>query len=330
LKFDDLKLVLGQIGVDVDGLMPRAPNQVQIPCPLAEWLHKSGTDSHPSLSIRFDVAHEWTKFKCWTCKEQGKIWNLVDSYGELAKDDKAKDLALKLIEGDKPSLSARFGVIAQDLDTWVKDTASTKAIIMSEDCLAPFAPAYHHKQSADYLAIRRKVTKDQAEFWDLRYDMRSNRIVFPVRTAKNDLVGAVGRVMDDKTQPRYYNYFGFNAGRTLGGLHQIKSTTSKMMVVEGFFDLIRGYPWAAARDASIVCTWRAEMTPKQAELILALDKLVSIWYDLDDAGTKGWDKARKLMEDVTYGLRRATWSGDFDVGAMDETSFNSIWKSLWR
>lgn len=276
MNLSDLKLVLKQIGVETEFLVPRTDIQLQIPCPLAQWLHSSRKDSHPSLSIKFGVPHEHTKFKCWTCKEQGKLSDLVDTYGHLSKNQAVIDLAIQLLDKDKPSLSARFDAI--DIDGWVRDPEDMKVPVLAEEVLSRFHPAYEDRRAASYLT-RRKVDEKDSTLWGLLYDSRNDRIVFPVRDFNNDLLGAVGRCIDDDVHPKYYNYLTFPAGKTLGGFHEVDPFTPKLIVVEGFFDVIRCFRWAIGFDASVVCTWRAEMSETQSELILGMDKTVSIWYD---------------------------------------------------
>ena len=129
-------------------------------------------------------------------------------------------------------------------------------------------------------------------------------------------------------EPRYWNYLGFSAGNTLGGLHRVKDRPV-IILVEGYFDLLRAYPFAAELGADVVCSWRAEITKVQAEILGGLDKSIQVWYDQDDAGHKGYEKVKSYLRD-SYGLKRATWNRELDVGEMPKSYFNSIFESLRR
>lgn len=324
MTFNDLMLVLSRLGVDTDSVSSSRPNQVLIPCVLAKWMHKSGSDSHPSLSIRYGDPKEWTVFKCFACKEQGRLWQLVDSYGHLSEDDEIKKIGLQLLESDKPSLATRLAGIAETFDEWFTFTDEGETRVLHEDILERFIPAYENERAKSYLE-HRKVSADDCTKFDLRYDPRSDRVLFPVRTEKNELVGAVGRLLGDG-EPRYWNYLGFPAGNTLGGLHRVSGCPT-VIVVEGFFDLLRCHSWAAEVGADVVCTWRAELSKVQAGILSGLDKNIQCWYDQDDAGRKGFSVMQKHLAG-TYGLKRATWSGKDDVGDMSHEKFVSIFQSL--
>jgi len=324
MTYNDLMVVLSRLGVATDSISASRPNQVLIPCVLAKWMHKSGSDSHPSLSIRYGDADKWTVFKCFACKEQGRLWELVDSVGQFTNDSEIKNLSLQLVESDKPSLSARFSSMSESFDDWFRSTPDGIARTLDEFILERFKVAYSEEVARLYLQSR-KVDEKLATLFDIRYDPRSNRVLFPVRNKNKELVGAVGRLLGEG-EPRYWNYLGFPAGNTLGGIEKL-TTNSTLIVVEGFFDLLRCYQWASDNNADVVCTWRAEISKTQAGILAGLDKNIQCWYDQDEAGYRGFDVMKKSLTGV-YGLKRANWPEAIDVGAMSPKKFASIFESL--
>ena len=323
MTFEELSVILNEMGVDTSTLRPSSPNQIQIPCVLAKWFHKSGSDTHPSLSIRYNDPSKPTLFKCFACKEQGKLWQLVDSYGNLSEKESAKKLALALVNADRPTLASRFQNLAKDFDEWVKPPEDQTMRAVHEQLLDRFCPAWSNEKSRNYL-LSREVESEMTRFFDLRYDTRQNRILFPVRNINKELVGFVGRAIG-KEQPRYYNYLNFMAGNTLGGIDKYEQGYStKVILVEGFFDLLRCYKyWSPSCDWIALCSWRAEITNFQANLLQGLDSTIQVWYDQDTAGDKGYAVVEKLLSGG-YGVSRKTWKENVDVGEMPKDLFFSI------
>lgn len=325
MTLEELKLVLTQCGVATENLKPFREHQVQIPCPLAPWLHDGGTDSHPSLSIRFGVPGSWTVFKCWSCKEQGKLWNLVDSLAVFSKNELLATLALKLLDSDKPSLAARFGLMEKSLDDWFFDSKKHPLVEMNPKTMfRTMWPAWADDRSRTYLE-KRKVSERTAAKFHLLFDDRKDRIVFPVYNKGGGLVGAVGRAIEDSEPRRYYNYFEFSAGYTVGGWNHTHPEFPRIIVTEGFFDILRTYQWCWDNQTDIVCTWRAEMTEDQASIISGLDKTVYIGYDNDKAGQEGWIKAQEYLRHTGCGLKRLRLPERADLGGLDEESFLTIY-----
>ena len=161
--------------------------------------------------------------------------------------------------------------------------------------------------------------------FDIRHDPRQNRVVFPVRDKDEKLVGAVGRTTINDSK-RYYNYFNMQAGKTLGGIHLMRGYP-RLLLVEGFFDLLNCYNWCDKIQCDVVCTWRAEASLEQINLILSLDKTVFVAYDLDRAGQAGWYKVKRLLERRTYGLSRLKVPEGVDVGAMTKSQFETMWRT---
>ena len=94
-------------------------------------------------------------------------------------------------------------------------------------------------------------------------------------------------------------------------------------------DVANCWGWARELDADVVCTWKAEISKYQAKQILTLDKTVSVWYDSDDAGDNGWIKAKKTLQNYTYGLRRAKLPKGKDVGELQSPEFGAIFTSVY-
>jgi DNA primase len=213
------------------------------------------------------------------------------------------------------------------INDWIKTPERVQSVALDRDSISAFPPALQSQPARDYL-YGRNITDERAiELFDLRYDKVQNRIVCPVWSANNDLVGAVGRRLDNR-EPRYYNYFNFESGKALGGITLI-SDNPRLIICEGFFDAVNCYSWADSLGADVLCTWKAELSKYQAKQILILDKAVSVWYDGDLAGNNGWKKAQKLLGKYTYGLRRAVLPEGKDLGDLSSPEFRAIYISIY-
>lgn len=323
MTLSDLQVVLGRLGIDISGKVPNSSGFIQVSCPLAPWLHKSGKDLNPGCSIQVDVTP--SIFKCFACNERGKVSDLVDSYAALSGNDELSSFAAALAESDKPTLRAKLQVASKNINEWVLSPHKVKPRVLNPEILARFENALDVFESRDYLLKERKIPKYLAELFELKYDPRQGRVIFPVKGVKNQLYGFVGRtIIDDPV--RYRNYLGFSSGQSLGGLNHVPKC-SKTIVVEGYFDLINTYQWAKDQGYNIVCTWHADISEYQADQLAYLDSTLYFCYDNDTAGNLGWEKARKLLSASSI-LRRLVPPPDIDLGSMNETQFTLFMKGL--
>jgi len=317
MKLDELLAVLRLMGIDSEEVTIRRDRQVQVPCPLSPWLHASRSDEKPSMSIKVGEA-EPTVFKCFACGESGKLWSLMDSYANLAKKPELNKVAEQLLLEDRPSLQTRLSMACEGVKEWIKPTKSTK-IKISSDAMKHMPSVSGIPSVCAYLRDRQIPERMWSKF-DLRYDPREDRVVFPVKDADGDLVGAVGRIMPDADGVKYRNYLGFRATMSLGGINRLSSDFTSIIVVEGWICLTHAWEWAEGLGSAIVCTWHAEMSEQQADQLISLDKPVSIWYDNDTAGNKGWLKSRDLLAG-RVSVKRAAMEVDRDVGRMTRKEF---------
>lgn len=319
MNLSELGVVLSHLDLDIRGKAPNSSGYIQVSCPLAKWLHESGEDKNPGCSISVDTVP--TTFRCFACGERGKLSDLIDSVASLSKNEELKKLALELAVSDKPSLRTKLQSASTSISDWVKPPKNAKPSPISPELLSRFHPAWEHPSSRSYL-IGRTISQRVTELFDLRYDDRQRRVIFPVKDVSGDLYGLVGRAIDVDNEKRYRNYLGFSSGHSLGGIHQLRHFP-KTLVCEGYFDLINPVEWAWTKGYDIVCTWHADISEFQAEQLQSLDSTLYFCYDNDTAGHRGWSRARELLGRVTT-LRRIIPPVDLDLGLMTETQFTSF------
>ncbi|UCF04445.1 MAG: DNA primase [bacterium] len=119
-------------------------------------------------------------------------------------------------------------------------------------------------------------------------DYFRNRIIFPISTISNRIVGLAGRVLDD-TEPKYLNTTEspiYSKGRLLYGLNQSRDEirkTGKAVIVEGYMDYLMLWK-RGIRNLCAVCG--TSLTEDQARLLARYANRVYIINDGDRAGIR--------------------------------------------
>jgi DNA primase len=306
MKYEDVVDVLKLLNVEESS--NTSMGQLSCMCPLAKWMHKGGTDNRPSFSIR--VGDEPSVYKCFTCGESGTLAQLVESYAALSGED-LKGVAHAIRQGDKPSLRTKLShAVSSATDHTIR---SLSAVEISDSVLDRFKPAESVPLCLDYLSSR-NFTKTCAIKFQLLFDPTSTRLVFPIRNQGGGLVGAVGRSLADG--PKFYNYFGFESSKCLGGIDKLEERYDRVLLVEGMFDVMRVSQFEGDLNAQAVCTFKAEASDFQCGLLSGLAKPILLCYDGDMAGYKGSAKTfRRLKAKVPF-AREVRMPEGSDVGSM--------------
>jgi DNA primase len=263
-------------------------------CPLAHWTHDSGKDSHPSFAIKCNVPTSF--YNCFSCGS-GDLFKMLQRLNEFgAKPPKynIKEALAMVLQEDEDNAGAvvnfdNFGIpFSGDQET---------IIPFAESWLDSFMWASNSPKAMEYLHDR-NVTKDTANYWELRWDSKREAVGFPVRDFGGACVGLRGRHIAPKIdpttgeeQPRYHIYKG-NAGHynrlPWFGEHRVEFTRP-VLIVESVFDLIS--TWRVYRN--VVAPMTSGMSVAKVE---RMKEAVEI-YTLLDLG-KGGDVARDKISKV--------------------------------
>jgi len=249
-------------------------------------------------------------------------------------------LALKVQTMDRPSLARTFERKLETIEEWGQPDQNKQKdqLILADSILNTFENAWGHPFSREYLESgRRRVDDTVVSFdaetcyrFDLRYDAQNSRIVFPVRSRNSDLVGAVGRDITNRAVSRYYNYFGFETGKAFAGLQFFGGDYKKVLVVEGFFDLLNIWKWAKEEGRIVIASLKAELSELQLDLLGTLDIPVELWYDADEAGERGRKKSLEGGQKHGLLMKYARLPKNVDCGDLTESQFSNIVQNLKR
>ena len=131
------------------------------------------------------------------------------------------------------------------------------------------------------------------------YDFFTNRIMFPIKDIRGNIIGFSGRTYkDDLNQAKYMNTYEslvFKKNLVLYNLDlAIDSITlnDRIILHEGYMDVIASY---RSGLKEVVCSMGTSLTTGQINLIGKYTKNVIICYDSDSAGIKASFRAGELF-----------------------------------
>lgn len=242
---------LKELGIKIGAIKER---YVTCHCPYHD-------DAHPSFAIYEDEG-----FVCWGCGAWGTITKLINDFAtgitkhrRIAKTKKAKRKPRPKVEAPAPA------------PTYLTEYY----LLFFSSC-----PKSWYKS--------RNLTVGTVDKFELRYDVYSDRIVFPVREEGEyeRLVGMVGRLRDDRLSGvKYENMLGIKTGNHLYGLtNEVIENYNEIIIVEGPMDVCN--MWEKGFK-NVVGTFTSSVSKIQAEKLgKNFDNFV-VFYDKDKAGEKG-------------------------------------------
>ena len=129
------------------------------------------------------------------------------------------------------------------------------------------------------------------------YDVFRNRIIFPIKSHRDQIIGFGGRVIDPTDNPKYLNSSDsdiFKKGRELYGLSEIlknKKRTNRIVVVEGYTDVLSLF----SNDMNYAVATLGIATSKVHidKLFTHVDEVI-FCFDGDDAGVKAAESALNI------------------------------------
>ena len=129
------------------------------------------------------------------------------------------------------------------------------------------------------------------------YDVFRNRIIFPIKSHRDQIIGFGGRVIDPTDNPKYLNSSDsdiFKKGRELYGLSEIlknKKRISRIVVVEGYTDVLSLF----SNDMNYAVATLGIATSKVHidKLFTHVDEVI-FCFDGDDAGVKAAESALNI------------------------------------
>lgn len=148
---------------------------------------------------------------------------------------------------------------------------------------------------------------------DRTFDMFRNRAIFPIISARGDVLGFGGRAMGD-AQPKYLNTSEtpvFNKRQGLYALNMVKKerNLTRLVLVEGYMDTVSLRKYGVP---GVVATLGTALTQEQAHLMKRYVSEVWVSYDGDGAGRKAALRALDIFDSEDLRAKVIDYPGNMD------------------
>ncbi len=282
---------------------------------------------HGEKTPSFTVSPTKQFYHCFGCGAHGSAIGFLMEYGGLSFVDAVKNLAdetgLKVPEEANFQPTVRTG---PDLTEFMAKTAafykeqlknSPRAIEylkkrgLTGQIAARFGLGYAPAQSTSLKQVFENYDAPELAAAGLvidgdrgRYDRFRDRIMFPIRNTKGQIIAFGGRILD-QGEPKYLNSPEtpiFHKGSEVYGLFEGRQAireAGKIMVVEGYMDVVA----LAQFDINYaVATLGTATTPIHARTLLRQTDKLYYCFDGDNAGRKAaWRALENTLETLSDG-----------------------------
>ncbi|MGV3525887.1 MAG: DNA primase [Candidatus Sericytochromatia bacterium] len=139
------------------------------------------------------------------------------------------------------------------------------------------------------------------------YDMFRHRVMFPIVSINNDVLGFGGRTLDAELGAKYINSPEtelYQKGHHVYGLNlakQVIRQKDRVILAEGYLDVITAHQYGFSETVAGLGT---ALTPQQARALLRFSesKRIIMAYDADSAGQKATDRGAEVLDQVAQGV----------------------------
>lgn len=271
---------------------------------------------HPDTKPSFYVNPSQQLFHCFGCKESGNVIHFVMKYEKIGFLEAVKFLAEKV------------GIEISLIDE--KEEKKNQEVYEVIKLASEFyqEQLFIYPQALNYLTKKRKLSLTTIKEFQLGYapvgnlliknllkrgyseelliksglaykkekeihEWFLNRIIFPIFNRSGKIIGFGGRVLDEKTEPKYLNSPEtaiFKKGENLYGLYQTHRFLigNKPILVEGYFDLLSLFDKGIK---NLVAPLGTGFTVDQARLLKKYNEEIIILFDGDNAGREATKRA---------------------------------------
>jgi DNA primase len=297
---------------------------------------------HDDRRPSFDVDPRRQRYRCWSCGKYGDVLSFVQEYERVDFPEALELLARRagiVLEKGPPSPHAQNRALMLETVRWaaqqfhqclMEDPAAGEACAYLESrgltdetiqrWLLGFAPP-----AGTWLVQRAReaaVSRDMLEKVGLiarrdngqgHYDRFRDRVQFPIRDVRGQVVGFGGRIMPSSPMvdrsAKYYNSAEtplFNKSELLYGLDLARHAGASegfLAVVEGYTDVLMAHQMGIT---PVVATMGTALNARHVQKLRQFAPRVILVYDADAGGEAGVDRALEIFASQDVELAIAT------------------------
>lgn len=259
---------------------------VLISCPFAPRLHKSGTDSEPSMAIKID-ADGPSPCICNSCGTKGLFLSVVRMAYESGMASYSGFLEVAALE-----------IGSQNGSHTVSNPDRKKSW---RDDLGVISCG----RVARYI-LDRGIKASTCRRWELGFDSKRNRTVFPVKDVHGNDVGLFGREAQLSATLRYPMYPGWDTSLYLYGEHLVRERTGlPLIVVEGPLDAL--WVWQEA-PYPVIGLLGLNLSPERILKLQLLTSQLVLFLDNDVPGQRALKRFRRSL---AAKFAQGVWTVDY-------------------
>lgn len=266
--------------------------EINFSCPLDG--HARG-DRHPSAYINKETG----MFHCFSCQAKGSLATLISKL-----EDIPLAVAIRWLResyGGSFSQEPLMPLLKEAINNAPKFEAeqiiSDAALLMFKVDWEKVSLSLGPPKQLQYM-LDRGLSYETLEEFDIGFDTDSNRITFPIRNERGQLVGFKGRATRKDQKPKYLAlgdtesiYYGFKTSPVHNYVWGIDTAGEPKIVVEGEIDAMklrqRGFSGAVALGGS-------HPSKKQLDSLKKNSESVILMLDPDESGSKAEELLKEL------------------------------------
>ena len=305
-------------------------------------------DHHPS----FRVDARWQNYKCWACGKYGDVLSFVQEQERISFREALELLArragISLEKSGDPQQNRSRALMIETM-SWA--TQLFHDCLLAGEGIAVAARQYLGERKLIGETVRRnqlgyapregnwlvQQAEEQGQSLELLekvgliaarmggqgyYDRFCDRIMFPIRDPRGQVVGFGGRILPtsplllkERPPPKYYNSCDtplFTKSEHLYGIDHARQAAvgeGYLAVVEGYTDVLLAYQFGVPL---VVATMGTALNTRHVQQLRRFAPRVVLVFDGDEAGDKGVDRALQLFVSHDVDLRIATLPDGLD------------------
>ena len=240
----------------------------------------------PSFSVKKDPPF----FYDYSSGIGGNLYTFVKEYNRCSNHETVE--IIKKYAGYEGKVDVRDGKMAATLDC--KRFMRPKPVMkQSNSTILPEDYMSRYEKRNDKLAVweQEGISRETLDKFEVYYDGFSDRLVYPIRDLKGNIVNIGGRALDpewkEKKMRKYTYFFSWGSMATLYGLYENMDailSSKEVIIFEGCKSVLIANTWGIRNCAALLIS---HLNPNQMKIlarlgcrvVFALDKEVDIQKD---------------------------------------------------